>query len=36
VQNWEQHRRNLTGAAAALLTIFDRESETAMKALHDA
>ena len=36
VQNWEQHRRNPTGAAAALLTIFDREPETAMKALHGA
>ena len=36
LQNWEQHRRNLTGAAAALLTIFDREPETAMKALHGA
>lgn len=33
VQNWEQHRRNPTGAAA-LLTIFDRELETAMKVLH--
>lgn len=36
LQNWEQHRRNPTGAAAALLTIFDREPETAMKALHSA
>jgi putative transcriptional regulator len=34
LQNWEQHRRNPTGAAAALLTIFDREPETALKALH--
>jgi putative transcriptional regulator len=34
LQNWEQHRRNPTGAAAALLTIFDREPETAMKVLH--
>lgn len=34
LQNWEQHRRNPTGAAAALLTIFDRAPETAMKALH--
>ncbi|MGE3550599.1 MAG: NadS family protein [Geobacter sp.] len=34
LQNWEQHRRTPTGAAAALLTIFDREPETAMKALH--
>jgi putative transcriptional regulator len=36
LQNWEQHRRNPTGAAAALLTIFDREPETAKKALHGA
>ena len=35
LQNWEQHRRNPTGAAA-LLPIFDREPETAMKALHSA
>lgn len=34
LQNWEQHRRNPTGAAAALLTIFDREPETAMGVLH--
>ena len=34
LQNWEQHRRNPTGAAAALLTIFDREPEAAMKVLH--
>jgi DNA-binding transcriptional regulator YiaG len=34
LQNWEQHRRNPTGAAAALLTIFDREPEAALKALH--
>ena len=34
LQNWEQHRRKPTGAAAALLTIFDRAPETAMKALH--
>jgi len=34
LQNWEQHRRQPTGAAAALLTIFDREPERAMKALH--
>lgn len=34
LQNWEQHRRKPTGAAAALLTIFDRDPETAMKALH--
>ncbi len=34
LQNWEQHRRNPTGAAAALLTIFDREPETALRVLH--
>ena len=34
LQNWEQHRRRPTGAAAALLTIFDRDPQTAMKALH--
>ena len=34
LQNWEQHRRNPAGAAAALLTIFDRVPETALKALH--
>jgi len=34
LQNWEQHRRNPTGAAAALLTIFERKPETSMKALH--
>lgn len=36
LQNWEQHRRQPTGAAAALLTIFDREPEIALKALHGA
>lgn len=34
LQNWEQHRRHPTGAAAALLTIFDRVPEVAVKALH--
>lgn len=34
LQNWEQHRRKPTGAAAALLTIFDRAPELALKALH--
>lgn len=34
LQNWEQHRRQPTGAAAALLTIFDRAPEVAVKALH--
>lgn len=36
LQNWEQHRRNPTGAAAALLTIFDRAPDVAIKALHKA
>ena len=36
LQNWEQHRRNPTGAAAALLTIFDRAPDVAVKALHKA
>lgn len=36
LQNWEQHRRQPTGAAAALLTIFDREPDVAVKALHGA
>jgi putative transcriptional regulator len=34
LQNWEQHRREPTGAAVALLTIFDRVPEVALKALH--
>lgn len=34
LQNWEQHRRNPTGPAAALLTIVASEPETAIKALH--
>jgi putative transcriptional regulator len=34
LQNWEQRRRQPTGAAAALLTIFDRAPEVAIKALH--
>jgi DNA-binding transcriptional regulator YiaG len=34
LQNWEQHRRTPTGAAAALLTVFEREPEAAMRALH--
>jgi len=34
LQNWEQHRRQPTGAAAALLTIFDRAPDVAVKALH--
>ena len=36
LQNWEQHRRAPTGAAAALLTIFDRAPDIAVKALHKA
>lgn len=36
LQNWEQHRRVPTGAAAALLTIFDRAPDMAVKALHKA
>ncbi len=36
LQNWEQHRRHPTGAAAALLTIFDRAPDVAIKALHKA
>lgn len=34
LQNWEQQRRTPTGAAAALLTIFDREPQAALRALH--
>lgn len=34
LQNWEQHRRKPSGAAAALLTIFDRIPDIAIKALH--
>jgi len=33
-QNWEQGHRRPTGAAAALLTIFQRDPHYAMKALH--
>jgi putative transcriptional regulator len=36
LQNWEQHRRRPTGAASALLTIFDRAPDVAIKALHKA
>lgn len=32
LQNWEQHRR--TPTAAALLTVFEREPEAALRALH--
>jgi putative transcriptional regulator len=34
LQNWEQHRRTPTGAAAALLTIFAHEPQAALRALH--
>ena len=34
LRNWEQHRRQPTGPAAALLTIVEREPEAALRALH--
>jgi putative transcriptional regulator len=34
LRNWEQNRRHPTGAAAALLTIVEREPDAAMRALH--
>lgn len=34
LRNWEQHRRTPTGAAAALLTIVDKEPDAALRALH--
>jgi DNA-binding transcriptional regulator YiaG len=34
LQNWEQHRRNPTGPAAALLKIVATASEVALKSLH--
>jgi putative transcriptional regulator len=34
LQNWEQHRRNPTGAAAALLTIVDKAPSLALQTLH--
>jgi len=34
LQNWEQHRRHPTGAAAVLLTLFERVPDIAVKALH--
>lgn len=34
LQNWEQHRRNPTGPAAALLKIVLTAPEIAIKALH--
>lgn len=34
LRNWEQHRRRPTGAAAALLTIVEKEPDAALRALH--
>lgn len=34
LQNWEQHRRNPTGPAAALLKIVSAAPEVALKSLH--
>ena len=34
LQNWEQHRRNPTGPAAALLKIMSAAPEVALRALH--
>lgn len=34
LQNWEQHRRNPTGPAAALLKIVRTSPDVALKALH--
>ncbi len=34
LQNWEQHRRNPTGPAAALLKIMSTAPEVALKSLH--
>ena len=34
LRNWEQRRRNPTGAAAALLTIVEKEPVAALRALH--
>jgi DNA-binding transcriptional regulator YiaG len=34
LQNWEQHRRNPTGPAAALLKIVGTAPELALKSLH--
>lgn len=34
LQNWEQHRRNPTGPAAALLKIVSTVPEVALKSLH--
>jgi putative transcriptional regulator len=34
LQNWEQHRRNPTGPAAALLKIVSTAPDTALRCLH--
>ncbi len=34
LQNWEQNRRTPSGAAAALLTIVEKEPDAALRALH--
>ena len=34
LQNWEQHRRNPTGPAAALLKIMSAAPEVVLKSLH--
>jgi len=34
LQNWEQHRRNPTGPAAALLKIVSSAPEVALRSLH--
>ncbi|HCC53448.1 MAG TPA: transcriptional regulator [Desulfobulbaceae bacterium] len=34
LQNWEQHRRNPTGPAAALLKVVSMSPETVLKSLH--
>lgn len=34
LQNWEQHRRNPTGPAAALLKIMSTAPDLALKSLH--
>ena len=34
LKNWEQNRRTPSGAAAALLTIVEKEPDAALRALH--
>jgi len=34
LQNWEQHRRNPTGPAAALLKIVSTDPDVAIRSLH--